>query len=70
MISVTLTGFKNIEAAKQFVNWFEGQGEQDIQIWWEYRQDDGLDIGKSPMIDNRTDYVITDNSIIAKVKND
>jgi len=34
MHSVTITGFKTAEAARQFRDYFCEQGEQDITIWW------------------------------------
>lgn len=35
MFSVTIRGFKTLEAAQEFRDWYEGQGEQDIGAWWE-----------------------------------
>lgn len=70
MFSVVLNSFKNIEAAKEFLDWFEGQGEQDIQTWWECRQSEGKDIGESPQIDLNVRYKIINDSIHATVKND
>lgn len=34
-ITVTFTGFDNIEQAKEFASWYSGQGEQDSCIWLE-----------------------------------
>jgi hypothetical protein len=30
---VVIKGFQTKEQAKEFVSWYSGQGEQDIQIW-------------------------------------
>ena len=35
MFSVKIEGFKTKEQAEAFVNWYEGQGEQDITYWLE-----------------------------------
>lgn len=44
MASVIIHGFKNDDCAKEFINWFNGQGEDDQEIWFECRQDEGLDV--------------------------
>jgi hypothetical protein len=36
-IQVVITGFASDKHAKTFVDWFEGQGEQDCDIWFEDR---------------------------------
>lgn len=63
-IKLVITGFKTIEAAKEFANWYSGQGEQDIDIWWECRQDKL--IGKSPIC-NSID--INNNIVTMEIKN-
>lgn len=40
MNSVTIKGFKSVAHAKMFTDWFEGQGEQDQDIWFD---ENGLD---------------------------
>lgn len=40
-ISVVFKGFKTPEQAQAFVDWYEGQGEQDACVWFECR--DNLD---------------------------
>ena len=42
MYSVKVVGFKTQEEAKQFIKWYEGQGEQDISIWLECRKSEDL----------------------------
>lgn len=45
MNSVTIKGFKSAKHAKVFVEWFEGQGEQQQDIWFD---------------ENGVDYQVTD----------
>jgi hypothetical protein len=33
--AVLVKGFKTQEQADTFIKWYEGQGEQDAQIWFE-----------------------------------
>lgn len=47
MASVIIHGFKNDDEAKEFIKWYEGQGEQDIDYWMECRKDEGLDVRES-----------------------
>jgi hypothetical protein len=35
MITVSVSGFSNKEQAQVFVDWYEGQGEQDAGYWFE-----------------------------------
>ena len=35
MITVTVSGFSNKEQAQVFVDWYEGQGEQDVGYWFD-----------------------------------
>ncbi len=44
MVNVLITGFKNNDEAKEFINWYEGQGEQDASIWFECRIEEGSPI--------------------------
>lgn len=39
---VVIKGFQTKEQAKEFVSWYSGQGEQDIQIWLECRKEEGI----------------------------
>jgi ABC-type Fe3+ transport system substrate-binding protein len=32
--------FSNEEAARQFIDWLDGQGEQDYWTWMEYREEE------------------------------
>ena len=49
MFEVHISGFKTLEAARQFARWYSGQGEQMIDAWWDARKDEGADIGSQPM---------------------
>lgn len=35
MFTVTFTGFRTLEQAKEFAAWYSGAGEQDAPIWME-----------------------------------
>lgn len=35
MYEIRITGFKTKEQANEFASWYEGQGEQDAQVWFE-----------------------------------
>ena len=37
MPNVLITGFKTDKAAKEFISWYEAQGEQDIKVWFDDR---------------------------------
>ncbi len=41
MYSVVLNGFKTKAQCQAFVNWYEGQGEQNSSYWFECRKDEG-----------------------------
>lgn len=49
MYKVTFEGFRTLEEAKEFSNWFEGQGESDAAYWFEINGPVGDE--KSPMND-------------------
>jgi len=56
MISVTINGFKSEKHAKTFMEWFEGQGEQYQEEWFdehgiEHQDVDVRKINKKPIID-------------------
>ncbi len=39
--SVLVTGFKTQAEADCFIGWYEGQGEQEIDVWLECRRYEG-----------------------------
>ena len=41
-IIVTVKGFEKIEEAKEFCNWYSGQGESDAEIWFDCRASEGV----------------------------
>lgn len=47
---VKVIGFETEEQAKCFIDWFEGQGEQDAAYWFEEHETDG----KSPLCRSKT----------------
>ena len=42
MIKVEITGFNTAIEAREFVDWYEGQGEQDAAAWFEERVNEGV----------------------------
>lgn len=44
MATVIIKGFRSDLDAQTFIEWFEGQGEQDQDEWFECRQEEGLDV--------------------------
>lgn len=45
MYKIAITGFKTKAQAEEFINWYEGQGEQDASYWFECRKAEGtLDV--------------------------
>lgn len=48
--SLTIKGFKTAAQAKAFIEWYEGQGEQNASVWFECRQSEGqLDVDFMPV---------------------
>lgn len=49
MISVQISGFNTKAEAEAFIDWYEGQGEQDAGYWFEARKEEGkIDISFMP----------------------
>ncbi len=40
-VQVVVTGFRTEAQAKAFIEWYEGQGEQDAGVWFECRKEEG-----------------------------
>ena len=55
MHSVKIEGFETKEGAVEFMNWYSGQGEQDIDNWMECRQEEGTDLGDNSFMVNSID---------------
>ena len=48
--SLTIRGFKTPAQVKAFIDWYEGQGEQDACIWFEIHKDAGkIDVDFMPV---------------------
>ena len=60
MFEVTIKGFKTKDEAVEFMQWYSGQGEQDIPVWLECRKDEGLDVRECL----NTKSIDTDNLIM------
>ena len=58
-ITVAVKGFTNDAQAKAFIEWYEGQGEQDAWVWFELRKEEGeLDV-TSMNVDCAATYPLT-----------
>lgn len=63
-----IKGFKTKEQAKSFIEWYEGQGEQDAQILFEARMSAG-EIGVNFMpVDCSKPYVWDGNPLEVHLK--
>jgi hypothetical protein len=66
--SLTLEGFKTKEQVQAFIDWYEGQGEQDAQVWFEIAQSEGrLDVDFMP-VDCSQPYHWIGNNLVAQLK--
>lgn len=55
MYSLKIDGFKTKAQAEAFVKWYEGQGEQDANIWFECRKAEGkIDVDFMPVNCSKT----------------
>lgn len=45
---LVIKGFKTKAAATAFAQWFDGQGEQCIGLWFDAMRDNGDDVGETP----------------------
>jgi len=58
MFKLEISGFRSKEEVKAFIEWYEGQGEQSAEIWFECRMDEG-EIDRSFMpVDCKATYPI------------
>jgi len=65
---LVLKGFKTKAQVKAFINWYEGQGEQDASIWFEVlKEEEKLDVDFMP-VDVNKKYIWEDNQLIAFLK--
>lgn len=59
MYSIKIDGFKTKEQAEAFVQWYEGQGEQDASIWFECKKNENeIDVDFMP-VDCKKTYPLT-----------
>ncbi len=61
--SLKLNGFKTKAQVKAFIDWYEGQGEQDAAIWFECSPELGVDFMP---VDGREKYIWEGNTLVAK----
>lgn len=38
-LTLTIKGFTSPDQVEEFCDWYSGQGEQDLSIWFEYNSD-------------------------------
>ena len=48
---VEIEGFNTKEEAEEFINWYSGQGEQDADIWFDCRKEEGTIDASSMNVD-------------------
>lgn len=66
--TLNITGFRSKEQVKAFIDWYEGQGEQDAEIWFECRMDEGeIDVSRMP-VDVTVPYTWEGNTLTATLK--
>lgn len=66
--SLLLNGFKTKEQVKAFIDWYEGQGEQDAAIWFEERKLEGeIDVDFMP-VDVKNKYNWNKNILVVRLK--
>ncbi len=70
MYELNLKGFKTKEQVLAFIKWYEGQGEQEAQVWFEERMSEGeIDVDFMP-VDCSKPYVWNGNTLEASLKID
>lgn len=58
MFKLEISGFRSQAEVKAFIEWYGGQGEQDAELWFECRMDEG-EIDRSFMpVDGKATYPI------------
>jgi len=65
--TVHIHGFKSLEEAEEFCQWYSGQGEQDASIWFECRKDEGKDVRSFIPCESITVHPI-DDSVVMHVR--
>lgn len=57
MFEVNIKGFKTQAQADAFVSWYSGAGEQDADLWFEIRQEEGeIDVDSMHIKDIETKW--------------
>ena len=66
--TLTIKGFKTKAQVKAFIEWYEGQGEQDSETWFLDRKLEGeIDVSFMP-VDCSKPYVWDGNNLTAHLK--
>ena len=67
--SLQINGFKTKAQVKAFIDWYEGQGEQDSSIWFECRKDEGEIDVDTMQVDLKHPYVWDEHNVLhARIK--
>ena len=68
MYSLKIDGFKTKEQAEAFINWYDGQGEQDASVWFECRKQDGeIDVDFMPVDTAKTFPLVWKENVLEVV---
>ena len=68
MYQLTIKGFKTKAQVQAFIDWYEGQGEQDADTWFECMEmDKEIDVD-SMHVDCSKPYEWQDNTLVAWLK--
>lgn len=65
MFELHLKGFKTEAQVKAFMDWYEGQGEQDATIWFECRKEEGEIDVETMNVDLDKEYTWEGNALVA-----
>jgi hypothetical protein len=68
MFSLKINGFRDEAEARAFIEWYEGQGEQDATIWFECRMEEGEIDRDFIGVDIYKPYVVEGDTLIAWVE--
>lgn len=58
MFNVLVSGFETKAEAEAFIQWYEGQGEQDAEVWFDCRKAEGRINSSSMPVDCQVTYPI------------
>lgn len=62
--SLKINGFRSMKEVETFINWYEGQGEQEASIWFEEAKLQGNIDRDFIGVDTNKPYEIEDNTLM------